>query len=69
MEGTLQLRLARARLGDADPELDAAIDAWAALTAPGMLLQADRDAGDLHAWPAAAPAAWLRLVRARFALL
>ena len=69
MEGTLQLRLARARLGDADPELDAAIDAWAALTAPGMLLQADRGAGDLHVWPAAAPAAWLRLVRAGFALL
>ena len=41
----------------------------AALTARGMLLQADGEAGDLHVWPAAAPAAWLRLVRAGFALL
>jgi len=69
MEGTLQLRLARARLGDGDDELDAAIAAWAALTPAGMLLQADREAGDLHVWPAAAPAAWLGLVRSGFALL
>ncbi len=32
-------------------------------------MQADREAGDLHVWPAAAPAAWLRLARAGFALL
>ncbi len=69
MEGTLQLRLARARLGEADDELDAAIAAWAALTPGAMLLQADREAGDLHVWPAAAPAAWLRLVRSGFPLL
>lgn len=69
MEGTLQLRLARARLGDPDAALDAAIDRWAALTPPGLLLHADREAGDHHVWPAAAPAAWLRLARAGFALL
>lgn len=69
MEGTLQLRLARGRLGAADAELDAAIDRWAALTPPGLLLHADRAAGDYHVWPAAAPAAWLRLARGGFALL
>ena len=68
-EGTLQLRLARLRLGFEDAALDDSIERWAALTPPGLLLHADREAGDHHVWPAAAPAAWLRLVRAGFPLL
>jgi hypothetical protein len=64
MEGTLMMRLAKARLGRDVAALDDSIDRWAALTAPDPPLQADRAAGDdYHAWPAAAPAAWLKLSR------
>jgi hypothetical protein len=70
MEGTLQMRLAKARIGGRTERLDDSIDRWTALTGPDMLLQADRAGGeDYHAWPAAAPAAWLGLNRSRFALL
>jgi hypothetical protein len=70
MEGTLQMRLAKARLGSDVGTLDDSIGRWVALTAPGMPLQADRAGGeDYHAWPAAGPAAWLRLSRGPFALL
>ena len=70
MEGTLQMRLAKARLGDDTAELDDSIARWTALTGPDLLLQADRAEGeDYHAWPAAAPAAWLGLTRGGFALL
>lgn len=70
MEGTLMMRLAKARLGLDVAQLDDSADRWAALTAPGPVLQADRPAGeDYHAWPAAAPTAWLALSRSRFALL
>ena len=70
MEGTLQMRLAKARIGAGTERLDDSIDRWTALTGPDMLLQADHAGGeDYHAWPAAAPAAWLGLNRSRFALL
>ena len=62
LEGTLMMRLAKARLGSPVAELDRNADRWAALTAPRMPLQVDRAAGeDYHVWPAAAPAAWLAL--------
>ena len=65
MEGTLMMRLAKARLGRDVAALDDSADRWAALTAPEPPLQADRAAGaDYHVWPAAAPAAWLTLSRA-----
>ncbi len=65
MEGTLMMRLAKARLGSDVAALDDSADRWAALTAPEPPLQADRAAGaDYHVWPAAAPAAWLTLSRA-----
>jgi hypothetical protein len=65
MEGTLMMRLAKARLGSDVAWLDDSADRWAALTAPERPLQADRAAGgDYHPWPAAAPAAWLTLSRA-----
>jgi hypothetical protein len=70
MEGTLQMRMAKAQLGSDTVALDDSIHRWTALTGPDMLLQADRAAGeDYHAWPAAAPAAWLRLSRSAFSLL
>jgi hypothetical protein len=70
MEGTLMMRLAKARLGSDVAALDDSADRWAALTAPEPPLQVDRAAGDdYHVWPAAAPAAWLTLSRSRFALL
>jgi hypothetical protein len=70
MEGTLMMRLAKARLGHDVADLDDSADRWAALTAPDPPLQADRAAGDdYHAWPAAAPAAWLALSRSAFARL
>jgi hypothetical protein len=70
MEGTLMMRLAKARLGSDVRELDDSADRWAALSAPLPPLQADRAGGeDYHAWPAAAPAAWLALSRSRFELL
>ncbi len=70
MEGTMQMRLAKARLGQAVAELDDSADRWAAMTSPGMPLQADRaDGGDYHAWPAAGAAAWMRLSRGSFSLL
>jgi hypothetical protein len=70
MEGTLMMRLAKARLGADVSGLDDSADRWAALTAPGLPLQVDRAAGgDYHVWPAAAPAAWLALSRSRFAML
>jgi hypothetical protein len=69
MEGTLQLRTAKARIGADTAELDASIARWTGLTEPGYVLQADGAGGDYHVWPAAAPAAWLRLSRAGFPLL
>ncbi|MDA0162531.1 hypothetical protein OM076_19815 [Solirubrobacter ginsenosidimutans] len=70
MEGTLMMRLAKARLGRDVSALDGHVARWAALTAPGLPLQVDRAAGeDYHVWPAAAPAAWLALSHSRFALL
>ena len=61
MEGTLMMRLAKARLGR-DVGARRHADRWAALTAPGPPLQVDRAAGeDYHVWPAAGPAAWLVL--------
>jgi hypothetical protein len=70
MEGTLMMRLAKARLGSDVAALDDSADRWAALTAPEPPLQVDRAAGDdYHVWPAAAPAAWRTLSRNGFALL
>jgi len=70
MEGTLQMRLALAALGRDTDALDDSVDRWAALTGPDMLRHSERAAGeDYNVWPAAAPAAWLRLSRSSFALL
>jgi hypothetical protein len=74
MEGTLQMRMAKAALGQDVAALDDSADRWAALTSGGMLLHADREvvgnpAGDYHVWPAAAPAAWLALSRSGSDLL
>ncbi len=70
MEGTLMMRLAKARLGTDVGELDDSADRWAALTAPAPPLQVDRARGDdYHVWPAAAPAAWRTLCRSEFTLL
>lgn len=70
MEGTMQVRHAKARLGLPVADLDDSAARWAALTAPGMPLQADRtDGGDYHAWPAAGAAAWMRLAYGPFSLL
>lgn len=70
MEGTLMMRLAKARLGRDVAVLDDSIDRWVRLSAPRLPLQVDRAAGeDYHVWPAAAPAAWLALSRGRFSLL
>jgi hypothetical protein len=74
MEGTLQMRMARAALGQDVSALDDSADRWFALTGPGSMLHADKDvvgnpAGDYHVWPAAAPAAWLTLSRSGSALL
>ena len=70
MEGTLAMRLAKARLGSAVAALDRSADRWAALTAPRAPLQVDHAGGeDYHVWPAAAPAAWLVISRSSFALL
>jgi hypothetical protein len=70
MEGTLQMRMAKAQLGSDTAALDDSIGRWAALTGPDVLLQADRTGGeDYRVWPAAAPAAWLRLSRSGFSLL
>ena len=70
MEGTLMMRLAKARLGSSVAAIDDSVGRWAALTAPGLPLQVDRAAGeDYHVWPAAAPGAWLALSQSRFALL
>jgi hypothetical protein len=70
MEGTLMMRLAKARLGADVAVLDDDADRWAALSTPLPPLQVDSAAGgDYHLWPAAAPAAWLALSRSRFGLL
>jgi hypothetical protein len=75
MEGTLQMRMAKAALGQDVAALDDSADRWAALTGgAGYLLHADQDvlgnpAGDYHVWPAAAPAAWLALSRSGSDLL
>jgi hypothetical protein len=69
MEGTLQVRTAKARIGADTRELDDSIARWVALTGPEYVLQADRATGDYHVWPAVAPAAWLTLSRAGFPLL
>jgi hypothetical protein len=70
MEGTLMMRLAKARLGRDVSALDGHVARWAALTAPAPPLQVDRAAGeDYHVWPAASPAAWLMLSHSRFGLL
>jgi hypothetical protein len=68
MEGTLQMRMAKAALGQDVSALDDSADRWSALTGTGMLLHASADvvgnpAGDYRVWPAAAPAAWLALSR------
>ena len=69
MEGTLMMRLAKARLGSDVAWLDDSADRWASLTAPDPPLQVNRAAGDdYHAWPAAAPAAWLSLSRSELSL-
>jgi hypothetical protein len=70
MEGTLMMRLAKARLGSDVTALDADTDRWAALTAPDPPLHVDRaDGEDYHVWPAAAAAAWRTLSRSSFDLL
>jgi hypothetical protein len=70
MEGTLMMRLAKARLGHDLAVLDDSIDRWVRLSAPRPPLRVDRAAGDdYQVWPAAAPAAWLALSRGDFALL
>ena len=69
MEGTLQMRLAKRRLGADTAELDRSVARWAALTAPAPPLHADRATGEYHAWPAAAPAAWMTLSERGFPLL
>lgn len=74
MEGTLQMRMAKAALGQDVATLDDSADRWTALTPAGLLLHADRTvvgnpAGDYHVWPAAAPAAWLALSRSGSDLL
>ena len=74
MEGTLQMRMAKAALGQDVATLDDSADRWAALTPAGLLLHADRTvvgnpAGDYHVWPAAAPASWLALSRSGSDLL
>lgn len=69
MEGTLMMRLAKARLGRDMAALDGEVARWVALSAPGLPLQVDRAAGeDYHVWPAAAPGAWLVMSR-EFTLL
>ena len=70
MEGTLMMRLAKARLGSDTATLDDSAARWAALTAPAPPLKVDRAAGeDYQPWPAAAPAAWLALSHSEFTLL
>ncbi|UGS36594.1 hypothetical protein [Capillimicrobium parvum] len=66
MEGTLQMRMAKAAAGVSTDVIDENAARWATLGTGGLLPQADRTlvgnpAGDYHTWPAAAPAAWLRL--------
>jgi hypothetical protein len=68
MEGTLQMRMAKAALGQDVSALDDSADRWNALTGAGLMLHANQEivgnpAGDYHVWPAAAPAAWLALSR------
>ncbi len=66
-EGTGEVRLAKAALGQDTGVLDAAIAAWAAITPVQGPLQADRkitDGGyEYHAWPASTAAAWTVLSR------
>jgi hypothetical protein len=74
MEGTLQMRMAKAALGQDTSALDSSADRWNALTGAGMMLHASSEvvgnnAGDFHVWPAAAPAAWLTLSRSGSDLL
>jgi hypothetical protein len=69
MEGTLIMRLAKARLGSDVSAIDDTTDRWAALSAPDPPLHADSVTGDYHVWPAAAPGAWRVLSRSRFSLL
>ncbi len=70
MEGSLMMRLAKARLGHDVGTLDDSADRWAALTAPAPPLHVDHAAGeDYHVWPAAAAAAWRTLSRSSFAAL
>ena len=66
MEGTLQMRMAKAAAGVSTAVIDENAARWATLGTGGLLPQAERTlvgnpAGDYHTWPAAAPAAWLRL--------
>jgi hypothetical protein len=70
-EGTAELRLAAATLGQPTGALDADLDAFASITpaAGGALLQADQTTFnaaygvEYHVWPAAAPAAWQLLAQ------
>jgi hypothetical protein len=71
MEGTGEARFALALLGDATSALDAAIEAWRAVTQPRHegLLGADRTAFDpdfneYHVWPTSAATSWYLLSRA-----
>ena len=70
-EGTLQMRLAKAALGQDTSAIDVGVAGLAG--EPGYLPHADRDAagsiGEYHSWLATAPAAWQRLAGAGFALL
>jgi hypothetical protein len=70
-EGTLQMRLAKAALGQDTAAIDAGVAALAG--EPGYLPHADRDVagsiGEYHSWLATAPAAWERLSGTGFALL
>jgi hypothetical protein len=67
MEGTLQMRAAKQRLGLDTRALDASILAWRTVSGPGVgPLQADRTVtgnvfNEYHPWPDAAAAAWTLL--------
>ncbi|MGA2924792.1 MAG: hypothetical protein ABSG43_02170 [Solirubrobacteraceae bacterium] len=75
MEGTLEMRFAKARLGESTQALDASIAAWQNVSGAdeGPLMADEAVAGtvfdEYHAWPAAAPAAWELLNRYAFTLL
>jgi hypothetical protein len=67
-EGTNEMRLAGAALGEDTSALDESIARWNDVTSGSAPLQADRTSdgqyGEFHVWPAAAPAAWSLLSQA-----